>query len=53
MTKDERKYIVEAYKQAKKNKVTRYRFAWWLIEKYPNLVVAIIKEFMKLSGDFD
>lgn len=46
MDKFERNQIAELRGVTKKSGMNRYRFAWWLIHKHPNLVVAIIRQYL-------
>ena len=46
MNKQDKASILDMWQQAKKNGVNRYRFAWWLIQHQPNLVIEIIRKYL-------
>jgi hypothetical protein len=47
MNKNEREEVAYYRRRAKSDGITQYRFAWILIEKFPNLAVAIIRDYIK------
>lgn len=47
MNKQDRKWIAELRETTKKHGMNRYRFAWYLIREHPNIVVEIIRQYLK------
>lgn len=46
MNQYDHKKILELRKVTKNGGMNRYRFAWWLMNKHPNLVVEIIRSYL-------
>lgn len=46
MNQQERELVTRLRAETKKRGMNRYRFAWFLLEKYPNVVIEIIRKYI-------